>query len=61
MAYNIEIRQEVCSSASKLVRVKITRLEPDNDADSCISGFECNSETSSCRSRCLYRLLLETD
>lgn len=56
----VEERSEVCSVASKLVNIKIYRIkEKDCQGDGEIVGFSCNSSSTSCETRCTYRLLLE--
>jgi hypothetical protein len=60
MKQKVEQREEVCSVASKLVVIKLFRQIPeDSDAEGDIVGFECNSSSQSCQSKCTYRMLLE--
>lgn len=61
MELRVEERQETCSTVSKLVRIKIFRqvIEGTSQQEGEIVGFECNSSSSTCESKCHYRLLLE--
>jgi hypothetical protein len=59
MEYYIEERKEVCSVASKLVSLKIYRLPSlDQKGEGEIVDFHCNQSSTSCESRCTYKLLL---
>lgn len=57
----IEERQETCSAVSKLVKIKILRRRiygaPLQGGE--IVGFECASSSSSCESKCSYKLLMD--
>lgn len=57
----IEDREETCSAASKLVKIKLTRLRRKGDSPQTgeIVDFQCNSQSSNCESRCTYRMLME--
>ncbi|HBV88897.1 MAG TPA: hypothetical protein DEF42_20175 [Desulfosporosinus sp.] len=61
MELNVEERQETCSIVSKIVRLKIYRkvIEGDSRQDGEIVGCDCNSTSSTCESRCHYRLLID--
>lgn len=59
MNYTIEERQEVCSVASKLVTLKVTRVVcTDRQGEGEIVDFHCNQTSSTCETRCTYRMLL---
>ncbi len=58
MKQTVETREEVCSSASKMVKVKLTRCQ-EGDCEGCVIAFECNSESTTCRPRCLYRMMMD--
>ena len=49
-----ESRHEVCTIASKLVTVTIYRKN-----NGTIVNYECTRESSSCKSRCSYRMLMK--
>jgi len=57
----IEERQETCSTVSKIVKIKIFRKRihgaPLYGGE--IVGFDCASSSSSCESRCTYKLLMD--
>lgn len=57
----VEERQETCSTVSKLVKIRIFRKviaeAPQQEGE--ITGFECSSASSTCESKCHYRMLLE--
>ena len=57
----IEERQESCSTVSKVVKIKILRRRIDGSQLQVgeIIGFECASVSSSCESKCSYKLLME--
>lgn len=61
MEQNVEERQETCSIVSKIVRLKIFRraIEGASIQEGEIVGYECSSSSSSCESKCHYRLLLD--
>jgi len=58
---NVEERQETCSIVSKIVRLKIFRkaIEGDSRQDGEIVGYDCNSTSSTCETRCHSRLLID--
>lgn len=59
MDYKIEERQEVCSVASKLVTLKFTRaVSADQQGEGEIVDFHCNQTSTTCETRCTYRMLL---
>jgi len=55
----VEERQEACSIVSKIVRLKIYRkvIESDSGQNGEIVGYDCNSTSSTCETRCHYRQL----
>lgn len=56
----VEERQEMCSTVSKIVKVKILRRRIVGDSQAGdIVGFDCASSSSSCVSKCSYKLLME--
>lgn len=59
MEYILEKREEVCSVASKLVVLKIYRFPSSNpNAAGEIADFQCNHSSTSCETRCTYRMLI---
>jgi len=58
----IEERQEMCSTVSKIVKIKLLRRRVDSDIfplqEGEIAGFDCASSKSSCESKCSYKLLI---
>lgn len=54
-----EEKSELCSVATKIVVVKITREKRANSSEGIIIGFECNSQSTTCENRCTYRMLLD--
>ena len=57
----VEERQETCSTVSKIVRIKIfrRRIESAPLQAGEIIGFDCASSSSSCESKCSFKLLME--
>lgn len=57
----IETREESCSIVSKIVKIKIFRnpTEGGSKDEGEIVGFECNSSSTTCLSKCHYRMLME--
>ena len=56
----VEERQEICSTASKIVSIKIFRQRPKESKEiGEIVGFNCNSSGPNCESRCTYKMLME--
>lgn len=56
----VEERHETCSSVSKLVKMKISRRRIVGAPQAGeIVGFECASSSSSCESKCSYKLLMD--
>ena len=57
----VEERHETCSAVSKMVKIKILRRKvnatPRHGGE--IVGFECASSSSSCESKCSYKLLMD--
>jgi hypothetical protein len=57
----VEERTEVCSVASKIVSFKIIRRvrrqAPLEEGE--VVGFDCASNSTTCKSKCTYQLLLE--
>jgi len=58
MEYQLEEREEMCSSASKLVKLKIYRYPSTDPQAGEIADFQCNHSSDSCESRCTYRILM---
>ncbi|AET67466.1 hypothetical protein Desor_1831 [Desulfosporosinus orientis DSM 765] len=61
MELRVEERQESCSVVSKIVRLKIFRrvIEGASLQEGEIAGYDCSASSSTCESKCHYRLLLE--
>ncbi|TGE31686.1 hypothetical protein E4K68_15850 [Desulfosporosinus sp. Sb-LF] len=57
----VEERQESCSVVSKIVKIKLfrTRVEGVSQLEGELVGFECGSSSSTCVSKCHYRLLMD--
>ena len=57
----VEERQETCSTVSKIVKIKILRRRVDGAPlqEGEIVGFDCASSSSSCGSKCSYKLLMD--
>jgi hypothetical protein len=57
----VEERTEVCSVASKIVSFKIIRRKSEQASleEGEIVGFDCASNSPSCKSKCTYQMLLE--
>ena len=57
----IEERQETCSTVSKIVKIKIVRrrIHGVSLQGGEIVGFDCASSSTSCESRCSYKLLMD--
>jgi len=58
----VEERQETCSTVSKIVKIKIFRRGIDDSATlqaGEIVGFDCASSSSSCESKCSFKLLMD--
>ena len=57
----VEKRQETCSTVSKIVKIKILRRRIDSAPfqEGEIVGFDCASSSSSCESKCSYKLLMD--
>lgn len=56
----VEERTEVCSVVSKIVSFKIIRRKSEASLKEVeIVGFECESNSASCKSKCTYQMLLE--
>ena len=59
MEYLLEEREEVCSVASKLVKLTIYRypsVDPQDQGE--IGDFHFNNSSESCESRCTYKMLM---
>lgn len=56
----IEERQEICSTVSKIVSLMIFRQRPkgSNEVGE-IVGFQCESSSAKCESRCTYKMMME--
>ncbi|MBP1760397.1 MAG: hypothetical protein H6Q63_1314 [Firmicutes bacterium] len=61
MELTVEERQETCSIVSKIVRLKIFRrvVEGASIQEGEIVGYDCGSSSSTCESKCHYRLLID--
>jgi hypothetical protein len=56
----VEERQEICSTVSKIVSIKIFRQRPKESKEiGEIVGFLCQSNSSNCESRCTYKMMIE--
>ena len=56
----VEERQEICSTVSKMVSLKIFRQRPKGSNDiGEIVGFQCESSSPNCESRCTYKMMME--
>ncbi|MHB8074392.1 hypothetical protein E4K67_21775 [Desulfosporosinus fructosivorans] len=55
----VEERQETCSTVSKIVKIKIFRRRVDSAREGEIVGFDCAASTSSCETKCTFKLLME--
>jgi len=57
----IEERQETCSTVSKIVKMKILRRKIVGALlqEGEIVGFDCASSSSSCESKCSYKLFMD--
>jgi len=57
----VEERQETCSTVSKIVKLKIFRRRIDSSIrqEGEIVGFDCASSSSSCESKCTFKLLMD--
>lgn len=55
----VEERQETCSTVSKIVKIKIFRRRVDSAQEGEIVGFDCASSSSSCESKCTFKLLID--
>ncbi|AFM41474.1 hypothetical protein Desaci_2531 [Desulfosporosinus acidiphilus SJ4] len=56
----VEERQEICSTVSKIVSLKIFRQKPKEITEiGEIVGFQCESSSSNCESRCTYKMMME--
>ncbi len=56
----VEERHEICSTVSKIVSIKIFRRRPKGSNEiGEVVGFQCESSSSNCESRCTYKMMME--
>ena len=57
----VEERHETCSLVCKMVKIKIfrRRIDATQLQEGEIIGFDCASSSSSCESKCSYKLLMD--
>jgi hypothetical protein len=55
----VEEKKELCSIASKIVSVRIVRQIVKPTEEGRITGFSCADSSSTCESRCTYKMILE--